>query len=1082
MNYRMTRMVSLLALCATLATFTALAQDAAAPDSPTAAESPNVTESPNAAEVTQEATEVATPAPELPPLPELPPAPAPVATPAAVVPVAAVPAAVVPVAVPPVVTPPVATPQVAVPTVSIPEVEATPAGEDETPAPPKNWRNDGRITIAAFALVIIISMFLANWFSRAARLPDYSFRLFVVFLCFFGSFAAVYLGWNRMALGIDLRGGVVLVYDVTPAQGQQGKVDMDALAQAIGRRVNPGGVKEISITKLGENQIKVVIPEAEESEVARIERVISESGALTFRILASQLYPQDQPIVDLAMKETGRQVRGSDGRLLAEWTPVPQKERAEFDSNANLYKRERRGQLEVLVLYNDGCDVTGEFLRPGGVQRDFDQGQPIVRFGFNTLGAHKFSVLTGRNLPDPVQKSLYRQLGIILNDSLYSAPRIQSTISDSGQITFGRRNTQEEIVKLDQDIKDLIDVLNAGGLPAELSKEPVSRQLMGATLGDDTIRKGQIALTAAGLTVLAFMILYYRWLGVLACFCVVLNLAMILAVMLAVRAAFTLPGLAGLVLTVGMAVDANILIFERLREELSGGASLRMAIRNAFSRATTAIVDSNLTTIITGVILYAVGTEQVKGFAVTLILGVVFSMFTAIYCSRTILEVCERMRLIRTLPMFQLLKRPNIDFLSARYVCYAASLTVILIGLVAVVGRGKGILDIDFVGGVSVEVIFTQPQSIDEIRKSLSKDLPDLAVSNIKMEAATMKDESRETGQTLGQNTHFIINTSIPASLTVTPEDYLRTVIEKLKTAFGPKLLYRVFAIEPVTDGVSSGEVVYNITVEPGMNHAAIDSLFHAEVQRLVADKTLSSDFAYSVTREGGFTDGDRNPYSDWRLTAHTTAASVEPVLKAMEASVVTNPYFPTSTTIGGQVASHARVSATIALLGSLVCIVLYIWLRFQKLIYGIAAAIALVHDVLVVLGLIALSAWVAPYFGFLLVDEFKIGLAVVAAFLTIIGYSLNDTIIIFDRIREIKGKAQFLTRGMINDAVNQTLSRTILTAMTTLFVVVILYIWGGQGIHTFAFALIVGVVAGTYSTIYIASALLYALVGLEKK
>ena len=218
---------------------------------------------------------------------------------------------------------------------------------------------------------------------------------------------------------------------------------------------------------------------------------------------------------------------------------------------------------------------------------------------------------------------------------------------------------------------------------------------------------------------------------------------------------------------------------------------------------------------------------------------------------------------------------------------------------------------------------------------------------------------------------------------------------------------------------------------------------------------------------------GDEIPYGSWGVTVKLPPEKGDALLEAIKTRLESTPVFPLSSTIGGKVAGSMRTKGVVALLASLLCIVGYIWIRFQRVMFGLAAVVALVHDVLITLGVIALSAYVANFLGFLLIEEFKIGLPVLAAFLTIIGYSLNDTIVVFDRIREVRGKAPRLTEQMINFSINQTLGRTLLTSLTTLLVVVILYIGGGQGIHTFAFSLVVGVIVGTYSSIFVASPVL---------
>ncbi|MDR3197027.1 MAG: protein translocase subunit SecD [Planctomycetaceae bacterium] len=968
--------------------------------------------------------------------------------------------------------------------------EETGQQQDSTP-----FTQTSTFSWMVFLVLVAGCFFAGQYFAKLWRLPEHNIKIFVVLLAFLGSLTAVVLGWHRLTLGIDLQGGVVLIYDAIPIRtseeaggagktSQSSDLDMDKLARAITKRINPGGVREISITKLGTRQIQVVIPRAEDAEVARIERVISESGSLTFRILASKLYEKDKDIIARGEKEPGRDIRDSTGKLLARWVPVVDSEKSKFTNNPDIIIRQRKEQWEVLVLFNDGVDITGEALTHIGKGMS-EQNEQGVTFSFNSSGASKFKRLTSANRPDPAQARLKRQLGIILNDQLYSAPNIEKVISDHGIITFGRRETDEERVKLNEEIEDLIDILTAGALPADLSKEPVSRLLIGATLGADTIQKGKIALVISAVAIMIFMIFYYHLAGLIACFCVITNTALLVAIMLALHAAFTLPGLAGLVLTIGMAVDANILIYERLREELLAGASLRMAIRNGYAKAFSAIFDSNITTIAIGIILFMVGTEQVKGFAVTLVLGIALNMFTAIYCARVIMDVFEAQRWIKTFHMLQLFRRPNINFLGTRFFCAAFSVILIIIGIAGVIARGRGILDIDFIGGVSIEVVYKESQNIEQIRTGLyEKDktitgkenrLNDLAVQNVQMNLNSEQDKKTQ------ENTHFIVTTSIPQlpdGKEVKPEQYLVTVRNILKETFGDALVYCQLDYtfgETVKVGERE-ETTIQLNMFPIINHDALRSMLSAAIQKMVAAKELENDFAFSVSRED-FMEGSQQSYSDWTVKAQAPKEILEKIFGSLKSETDGTPYFPTSTTVGGSVAYDTRVAGLAAIITSLIFIIIYIWFRFHRLVYGLVAAIGLFHDVLVVLGLIALSAWLANPLSFLQVEEFKIGLPVVAAFLTIIGYSINDTIILFDRIRENIGKSPTLTGKMINKAINQTLSRTILTSLTTFIVSIILYFWGGQGIHTFAFTISLGVLFGTYSTIGLCAPLLYWMV-----
>ncbi len=274
-----------------------------------------------------------------------------------------------------------------------------------------------------------------------------------------------------------------------------------------------------------------------------------------------------------------------------------------------------------------------------------------------------------------------------------------------------------------------------------MQKTPSTKLQTGPTLGEDTIRQAEIATMAAMAAVVAFMIVYYRFGGVVASFALLINLLLTLAGMILIKAAFTLTGVAGLALTLGMAVDANVLIYERIREEIARGATLRMAIRNGFERAMSAIVDSNLTTLITAVVLYVVGTDQIKGFAVTLTLGLLVSLFTAIFVSRVVLDVFEKQRWIKTMKFMQVVGITNIDFIGKWRICAIGTTAVILIGFVAIAARGKNMLDIDFLGGSSVQILFQEPHDIAEVRKTLSNVPADVKQKAREQLAVSLQEE-----------------------------------------------------------------------------------------------------------------------------------------------------------------------------------------------------------------------------------------------------------------------------------------------------------------------------------------------------
>jgi len=1047
-----------------------------------------------------------------------------------------------------------------------------------------------QVILLIVVALLTVPFILGNYIARKFRMPDYGWKIGLVLCTLASSIVIVWFSFQYGGgpkLGIDLSGGVIFVFEIDQSKKTEdtplSKAEMDRLIAAVSKRVNPGGQKEITVRPYGVDQIEIIIPNVHEDEANRIKGDVSSAGTLEFRILANTR--DHQTLIDRADPQGPKIIKGKDNEgnevEFGRWVPVNPEQTASFDYPEIARRTRKVGDKEILeiLVFKDDFDVTGQYLLQAtpGIDR---RGQPCVNFRFNTVGSHLFGGLTGSNLPDEVQK-FSRKLGIILNGELYSAPAIRSTIFDRGEISGSFT---------DKEVESLVNVLNAGALPTALTKEPISQLLVGPMLGLDTIKRGSWSIAISITLVLLFMLLYYRFSGLVACFALLMNLVLILAIMISIKAAFSLAGLAGLVLTVGMAVDANVLIFERIREELARGAALRMAIRNGFSRATTTIVDANLTTLIVATVLWAIGQDQIKGFAVVLWLGVVMSMYTAIFCSRVIFDIAERRHWIKALKMMRIIGHTQIDFIAMARLAFALSLLVIVVGLAGVVARGKGLLDIDFTGGVSVEVLFKQPPQggIAQVRSKLSDVLPDLAVSTVEIQGEkkgvryvinTSQEDIRNesTGQIKQTAIHFVeqrLHEVFPGALEtnsfkvhdleeikptkqptteepVEPVDPVKPDSAKhrrndlpsdslLAMAAAPPLLLAqaeqpreepssgdrpagpsapqavpdmpsdetpalrppvappteppteppaqptppsepseptvpsqpaeptapTERPEPAVAGGYVGGTRAKLTFKQKVGHETVMDLFakHYGSEAAVPAMELSNP---------GYEEQSATPFATWNVKIQLPPKQAKVVLEEIKRELEDTPHFPSSNVIGGKVAGSTRTLAVAALLVSLLCIVGYIWIRFQRVVFGLAAVIALVHDVLITLGVIALSAYVAPYLGFLLIDPFKISLAVLAAFLTIIGYSLNDTIVVFDRIREVKGKAPRLSGEMVNLSINQTLSRTLLTSLTTLLVVVVLYAGGGQGIHAFAFALVVGVLVGTYSSVFVASPVL---------
>jgi SecD/SecF fusion protein len=728
--------------------------------------------------------------------------------------------------------------------------------------------------------------------------------------------------------------------------------------------------------------------------------------------------------------------------------------------------------------------------------------QPAVSFRLDTRSGDRFYEVTSKNLPKEPGGSdvaFHRHLAIILDGKIVSAPRIQSAIHYDGQITGGF--TKEKV-------DNLVNILRSGALPATLKPQPVSENSMGATLGSDTIEAGTKSVLWAFGAVLVFMLVYYRFSGVVACVALLANLVLTVGFMVAVNATFTLPGLAGLVLMLGMAVDANVLIYERLREERERGASLALAIRNGYDRAFPTIIDTHLSSIFTAIVLYAVGNDQLKGFGISLTAGLIISLFTSLFMTRLMFDIWLYKGWLHKLSMLRLLSKPNIDFMAIRYYWFTATIVLTIFGITVFLLRGPAGLNIDFVGGTAYSGQLVRPVAIEDLRKLLgqqeqeaklklkpladggvtpvddsglkfvltyadgtrrtvelpnrstaeqiwkdAQQLPDLSVEQIFLDSYKAQDGG-------SQSRFFTIRTSEKA------QELVRTSIDRLLGDLQKKISME-YKIDPSNkeatltfgDDYASPNQVKMLIKRELESHA-----LHAQVEQFNL-------VGVGEGREGRF------QAMKLELIAPVERAKLDEVLEATKKETAARPQPERLENFDSQLASETRDRAMYAILASWAAILLYLWFRFGNWTFGLAAVACLIHDLFFTLGIIAFCHYIhdwAPGFATMLgLQDFKIDLPAVAALLTLVGYSVNDTIVVFDRIREVRGKNPALTPQMINDSVNQTLSRTLLTAFSVWVVVIVLYAFGGEGVHLFAFVMVVGVIVGTYSSIYIASPLL---------
>ena len=577
---------------------------------------------------------------------------------------------------------------------------------------------------------------------------------------------------------------------------------------------------------------------------------------------------------------------------------------------------------------------------------DFDLNHnPMVRMEMNSQGAREWRRVTAQASADPNNK---QAIAIVLDNVVYSAPTVQDEIANGSSSITGRFQIE--------DTQDLANILKAGRLPAPA--KIVEEAIVGPTLGQAAIDAGIDSSVIGLVVVLIFMVFYYNRAGLVANIAVIFNVFFLMGILASIGAVLTLPGIAGIVLTMGSAVDANVLIYERIREELAAGKSMRQVIADGYKHAMPSILDSQITTFLVGVILYVFGSGPIAGFATTLMIGIITSLFTSIFISRIIFEwMLEKdWKITVAFPWSDhTMKNANFGFIKHRKKAYAFSiiLTVIAIGSMLTKGFSYGV---DFSGGRTYVVHFTESVNLESVRDDLN----------------AIYGENTEV-KTFGGDDQLRITTPYLIERTDTEAD--NEVLAKLN------------------EGLAKAEVGYEIT---------------------------------------------------------------------------------SSQKVGPTIANDIKVSAVYAVIFAIIGIGLYILFRFRKWQYSAGAALALAHDAIVLMGIFSLLDGILPF-------SMDVDQHFIAAILTVVGYSINDTVVVYDRIREYLGLPYMRNKALgniFNDAINRTLSRTIITSLTVLFVLLVLFIFGGEVIRGFSFAILIGVAFGTYSSIFIAAPVTYDLQG----
>ncbi len=690
--------------------------------------------------------------------------------------------------------------------------------------------------------------------------------------------------------------------------------------EIIRNRIDQFGVAEPVIVRQGKNEIVVQLPGVKDpkraikliGQTAQLEfKLVDDDAAVDLRTLIRRAIEEGRLKSKYNVEELNRALRGQ----------IPKGDRIylmkEYDS--------RTGRTKVTpILLKDKTLMSGDAVKTAHVRIGGTFNEPYVALELTDRGARIFEKITAENVG--------KRLAIILDGVVRSAPVIRERIA-GGHAQISGSFTHEEAA-------DLAIVLRAGALPAPV--EIIQNITVGPSLGRDSIQKGLMAGLTGGVMVLIFMVIYYRISGLIADVAVVLNILFLLAVLSLFHATLTLPGIAGIILTIGMGVDSNVLIFERMREEKALGKPLKAFIDGGYDKAFWTIVDAHVTTLITALALFLFGTGPIKGFAVTLSAGIIINLFTAIFGTRIVYDWLLAKRALKDLSFLQIVKDTSIKFIERRHIAFVISGVLVGLGIFAFIqiNRGAANLGVDFAGGSMIQYKADAPFSLDKIRKALSQ---------AGIEGYALQEVPREN-----------------------------VLIVRVKRSVA-----------------TVGEIEARVTE--------------------ALQKAL--------------------PQVHFKMESKTE--------------------------IGSQVSKELRRKALIAIAISLAGIIGYLAFRFN-LSFGVAAAIATFHDVLAVLGIFYIL-------------NLEITLLIVTALLTLAGYSLTDTVVVFDRIREnLKryGRSDFAT--IINRSVNEMLARTIITSLTTLLVVLTLYLFGGVVIHDFAFALLLGVIIGTYSSVFVASPIVY--------
>ena len=698
------------------------------------------------------------------------------------------------------------------------------------------------------------------------------------------------------------------------------KNSVDQSLEIIRNRIDQFGVTEPVIIRQGDDMIVVQLPGVKDQK--RAMDLIGKTAMLEFKAVADDSGLDLRSLIAKAI-QNGQWHEGGDRKQLnlALQGQLPQDCEIYFEKEVN---KQTKVETKIPLLLKNQILMTGAMIQDAQVRIGGNFNEPYVSLDLTGPGGEVFGNVT--------EKYVGKRMAIVLDDVVHSAPVIREKIL-GGKAQISGSFTHEEAA-------DLAIVLRAGALPAPV--KIIQNMTVGASLGKDSIHKGLLAGIIGTLLVVSFMVIYYHFSGVLAVYGLILNILFLFLGLAMLSSTLTLPGIAGIILTIGMAVDANVLVYERMREEFALGKSVKSGVDSGFEHATPSIVDSQISILITALALFLFGTGPIKGFAVTLSLGIIFNVAAVLLCTHWAYEALYAMRKLKELHFMTLIKSHNFDFMSWRKIAFTFSAIISLIGLIAFVQilRGHANLGVDFSGGSMLQFKAAKDFHLDQIRSGFAQEgWKDLELQEVPGENRLMVKikKSEETVGHLGEKLTGVLHKTVPDA---------------------------GFALEGQSE-------------------------------------------------------------------------------------------------IGSSISEDLRNKAVMAVAISLLGVMVYLALRFD-MANGFAAAVATFHDVLAVLGL----CWLLGL---------ELNLLIITALLTLAGYSLNDTVVIFDRIRENlpKKKEGETLYHVINSSINQTLSRSVITHFVTLLSVLALFFFGGATIHDFSFAMLAGIVFGTYSSVFVASPIL---------